>query len=216
MEQSAYFEQMRNNRKDEILQAAKEIFLTQGIQDFSMQQLAQQLDISTVTLYKYFKNMDDIIDALQEEVVEPTMARILTISSSEKEETDPVDALTDLLQNFFDAVLKDQDNVALMLLFEVHSRNQSQVTYEQLHTLPNTNDVSAHMAELIDEGKKNGIIRPELDTAQTVDTIEQINTAMLQHIGVLNKKRFKKQLPDIKRQISQLLEMYASYLRASV
>lgn len=45
------------------------MIVAQGIDTFNIQQLARKLDISTVTLYKYFKNSDDIISALQKEII---------------------------------------------------------------------------------------------------------------------------------------------------
>jgi len=70
MDQSAYFEQMRNKRKTEILCAARKLMLAFGPDAFNMQQLARTLDISTVTLYKYYKNSDDIVLALQQDILQ--------------------------------------------------------------------------------------------------------------------------------------------------
>ena len=69
MDQTAYFEQMRQKRRSEILETARRMILDQGLFSFSMQGLAQTLDVSTVTLYKYYKNIlkerynvDDVSD----------------------------------------------------------------------------------------------------------------------------------------------------------
>ena len=56
MDQAAYFNQMREKRKNEILSAARKMLLKDGAASFTMQKLAKKLDISTVTLYKYFKS----------------------------------------------------------------------------------------------------------------------------------------------------------------
>ena len=64
MDQTAYFEQMRQKRRSEILETARRMILDQGLFSFSMQGLAQTLDVSTVTLYKYYKNSIAIIEDL--------------------------------------------------------------------------------------------------------------------------------------------------------
>ncbi len=64
MDQTAYFEQMRQKRRSEILETARRMILDQGLFSFSMQGLAQTLDVSTVTLYKYYKNSTAIIEDL--------------------------------------------------------------------------------------------------------------------------------------------------------
>ena len=56
MDQTAYFEQMRQKRRSEILETAHQLIMEQG--------LAQTLDVSTVTLYKYYKNSIAVIEDL--------------------------------------------------------------------------------------------------------------------------------------------------------
>ena len=64
MDQTAYFEQMRQKRRSEILETARQLIMEQGLASFSMQGLAQTLDVSTVTLYKYYKNSIAVIEDL--------------------------------------------------------------------------------------------------------------------------------------------------------
>ena len=58
MDKAAYFEQLRQKRRNDILDAAQDMILQQGMDDFNIQQLARKLDLSTVTLYKYFKKSE--------------------------------------------------------------------------------------------------------------------------------------------------------------
>ena len=52
------------SRKDQILEAALEIFTVKGFTaDFTMSSLAKNLDIGKSTIYEYFENKDDIIKA---------------------------------------------------------------------------------------------------------------------------------------------------------
>src|SRR5437868_15488766 len=48
--------------KDEILQKSLEYFLKHGIREMSNQKLVELLGISTKTLYKYFKNKEDLLE----------------------------------------------------------------------------------------------------------------------------------------------------------
>ena len=82
MDQAAYFNQMRENRKNEILTAARKMLLKDGVVSFTMQKLAKKLDISTVTLYKYFKNMEDVMTAIADEIIPRTVT--LTLDENEK------------------------------------------------------------------------------------------------------------------------------------
>ena len=73
---------MREKRKHEILTAARKMLLKDGTASFTMQKLAKKLDISTVTLYKYFKNMEDVMTAIADEIIPRTVA--LTLDENEK------------------------------------------------------------------------------------------------------------------------------------
>ena len=64
MDQTAYFEQMRQERRSEILETTRQLIMEQGLASFSMQGLAQTLDVSTVTLYKYYKNSIAVMEDL--------------------------------------------------------------------------------------------------------------------------------------------------------
>jgi len=50
--------------KDRILQAALRQFLKYGIRKMSIQKLVAPLDISTKTIYKYFKNKEELLEAV--------------------------------------------------------------------------------------------------------------------------------------------------------
>lgn len=50
--------------KDEILQAALNLCLQLGIRQMSIQKLVESLNISTKTVYKYFKNKEELLEAV--------------------------------------------------------------------------------------------------------------------------------------------------------
>jgi len=48
--------------KDEILQTALEQFLKYGIREMSIRKLIASLGISTKTVYKYYKNKEELLE----------------------------------------------------------------------------------------------------------------------------------------------------------
>lgn len=50
--------------KDEIVQASLNLCLQYGIRQMSIQRLAESLNISTKTVYKYFKNKEELLEAV--------------------------------------------------------------------------------------------------------------------------------------------------------
>src|SRR5260370_36117169 len=67
----------RQKRKEElrrvILDAAREIFVHEGYEKFSMRKLAEKIEYSPGSVYLYFKNKEELFECL----VEESFARLL-------------------------------------------------------------------------------------------------------------------------------------------
>jgi AcrR family transcriptional regulator len=74
----------------EILNSARELFIDDGYEKFSMRRLAEKIDYSPTTIYLYFKNKDDLLLAICEEVAEQFMTRLSHIRSVQSK---PLEAL---------------------------------------------------------------------------------------------------------------------------
>jgi len=57
-------EREKKNRREGIIKAAKKLILKQGIEGMSMNQVAELTELNKATLYLYFDNKDDLIDAI--------------------------------------------------------------------------------------------------------------------------------------------------------
>ncbi len=57
----------KNQRRDAILAAAKRLILKHGVEGMSMNQLAESTELNKATLYLYFQDKDDLIDAVVHE-----------------------------------------------------------------------------------------------------------------------------------------------------
>src|SRR5262245_55401325 len=53
-----------HERRDEILAAAKELFIAEGYETVTTRKLAERAALSQTSLYVYFKSKEDILDAL--------------------------------------------------------------------------------------------------------------------------------------------------------
>ncbi len=53
----------KNRRRSDILKAAKRLILKHGVEGMSMNQLADTTELNKATLYLYFSDKDDLIDA---------------------------------------------------------------------------------------------------------------------------------------------------------
>ena len=78
----------------EILDAARDLFVNEGYEKFSMRKLAEKKECSPRTIYLYFKDKDDLLFALCEEVAERLFADLTNIR---KVQSDQVESLRQAL-----------------------------------------------------------------------------------------------------------------------
>ncbi|MBF0534182.1 MAG: TetR/AcrR family transcriptional regulator [Nitrospirae bacterium] len=83
----------------EILDSARELFIKDGCEKFSMRKFAEKIGYSPTTIYLYFKNKDELLLAICEEVSEQFLNNIRHIRARQ---SNPLDALRQALLNFID------------------------------------------------------------------------------------------------------------------
>jgi len=60
-------EREKENLRQEILDAARQLFVKNGYDNVSMRQIAEKIEYSPTTIYLYFKDKDELIQSLVEE-----------------------------------------------------------------------------------------------------------------------------------------------------
>jgi len=95
----------------EILDAAREIFINDGYDGFSMRKLAEKIDYSPTTIYIYFKNRDDLLFALCEEFFADFFSELKRIRSISQ---DPVETLRQALLYLIEFGLKNPDQYKVL------------------------------------------------------------------------------------------------------
>jgi AcrR family transcriptional regulator len=85
--------------RQEILKSARELFINDGYEAFSMRRLAEKIDYSPTTIYQYFKDKDELLIAICEELAERFLANLSRIRANISE---PLDALRHALLYLID------------------------------------------------------------------------------------------------------------------
>lgn len=200
MDQTAYFNGMRERRRREILAMAKEMFLTEDPKSFTMQNLARRLDISTVTLYKYFKNSDAVIDAVVRSIYEEDKLRMMEVSR----EGDVLDQVMDTLALFFRRMHENRRENALLFLFDSHTR--------AIDRSPQEKDFAHHMEALLLQGQREGMIRTDSSPKELWQFLVQTNLAVVQRVSLLDEEEYQRTKPEIEQWTNRLLAMVRCYL----
>ncbi len=215
MDQAAYFNQMREKRKHEILAAARKMLLKDGAASFTMQKLAKKLDISTVTLYKYFKNMEDVMTAIADEIIPRTVTLIL--DENEKiiqsdSHISPLEQFLQLFHSFFNETLKHKDDLTLLLLIDTYTQDAPTSQKQSDKIALCTEALNTRIEQLLLQALKNGELKKDIDIARSLNFIHTITLSTLQHIGLLSAKEFKNQKQELQIHVDEIIAMLRMYL----
>lgn len=219
MDQTAYFNQMREKRKNEILTAARKMLLKDGAVSFTMQKLAKKLDISTVTLYKYFKNMEDVMTAIADEIIPRTVA--LTLDENEKimqsySHISPLEQFLQLFHSFLSETLKHKDDLTLLLLIDTYTQDTPATQKQSDKIALCTDALNTRTKQLLLQALKNGELKKDIDIARSLNFIHTITLSTLQHIGLLSAKEFKNQKEELQIHVDEIIAMFRVYLTAEL
>ena len=76
--------------RQQILSAARELFVNEGYENVSMRKIANKIEYSPTTIYLYFKDKTDLLDSVCKE----TLLNLLeTLEQLKRDTTDPVETL---------------------------------------------------------------------------------------------------------------------------
>ena len=62
--------------KERILDAARQVLLSEGYRNFSLRKIAREIDVSATSIYLHFENKDDLVHHLMEEAIERLNSRL--------------------------------------------------------------------------------------------------------------------------------------------
>jgi AcrR family transcriptional regulator len=77
--------------RQDILDAARELFIREGYQAVSMRKIAEKIEYSAATIYLHFRDKDDIFDHLSEEAFGKLLAKLQSTACEAAQ--DPVEGL---------------------------------------------------------------------------------------------------------------------------
>jgi len=167
-------ERERRRRRREILDAALEVFSEKGYHDVSMLEIARRADFAVGTLYKFFKNKEDLYKSL---IVTKAEEYHRVLKEVLARDDDVVKVLKDYIATKVGAFA---DNVAALRLYltEVHgaSFNLKAGLDPELRKL--YDELIEALASVFRSGIRKKVIR-KLDPYQMSVALEGITTAFL-------------------------------------
>lgn len=152
-----------DERRDDILQAARELFLTKAYDKTTMQDIMRKLNIAKGTIYHYFDSKEAILEAVVEMLVDEELRRKKRLMQSER--CRGLDALEKMrLLATSDSLAKENEK----LLDHLHHPGNTVMHARQLGRY--LNQLAPIYAAVFEEGCAQGIFKIEhpLESAEFI------------------------------------------------
>lgn len=105
------FQQIRDERREQILQEATRLFLEKGVASLKIGDLAREAGMSQGLLYRYFANKEEIMATL----VERAKSRVMPLIREAIEQPGtPLERLTSLTERWLQLILDDPNRFQLI------------------------------------------------------------------------------------------------------
>jgi len=172
-----------------ILKAADELFLTNGIEKTTMDQIAKKAEFSKPTLYGYFKDKDEVFYALVYDFMKKIQAKVVKIQKSKDEFIKKYLMLCNSIYSlafkyplYFEGLI---NNIEVDIFSEL-----TPVVYKEIYSVGE--EINAVLIELVQEGKSLNYINKEYKDMEIVLYIWSAVSGVIRM--ALQKNEYKKML----------------------
>ena len=163
-----YAERRREALREQIVEAAFEVFSERGYHDAGIADIARRLGIGHGTFYRYFENKRDILDHVIAATVARALDALVAENAPEAATTLPeYRAQVERIVAALDALLRDDPRVMRLLLLQAPGVDGA-LEARLLDVLGAAAQVTAGYLE---NGRERGFLRADLDPAATAEAL---------------------------------------------
>jgi AcrR family transcriptional regulator len=172
-------EREREQRREEILNAAQRVFFEKGLQTATMDDIAESAELSKGTLYLYYKSKEDLYLAVMTRGMELLCGVFAEAISTDQSTLEHIKNLGIAYYDFFES----RRHYFRMFSFFQHPEFHKQVSSEMLNacTLENQK-IWKLVVDLLDKGIEEGLLRSDLYPAEMAVMLWLSLTAILVRI----------------------------------
>ena len=174
-------EREKEQRKSDIIDAAEKVFFSKGLDDASMDEVAENAELSKGTLYLYFKNKEELYLAIHlrgNRILRDMFAKAVSTSQSGLEKTRAIG------RSYFEYYQNHPDYFNAMIYYEsreIDFADNSPVAQQCLLLGKETLDI---LAGAITEGIEDGSIRSSVDPIKAAISLWGQSTGIIQIISL--------------------------------
>jgi len=148
-------ERERKMRRQQIMDAAKQVFASKGFGGATMENIAENAEFSPATLYLYFKNKDELFASLNLGMLQDLIPRMEDVR--DRKDLNPEKRIMALAKALYEVYLTDPLNVVNVLRFQSKGRLRH-LSVELSSQIRNcTKQYIRAIADIFEEGVREGV-----------------------------------------------------------
>lgn len=179
----------KERRRNDIIDAAERVFFSNGLENATMDDVAEQAELSKGTLYIYFKSKEDLYLAITKRGLDILTSMFEKASATASLGIEKIYAIG---QAYRDFSKKHTDYFQAMAYFDLRIKEISDESPNAKLSIEQGEKVLTICAEAIQYGIEDGTIRSDIDPKKTAIVLWGQTNGILQLI--LNKGKHMKEM----------------------
>jgi len=203
-------EREKEQRRKAIIDAAEQVFFSKGVDNATMDEVAEKAEFSKGTLYLYFNNKDELLHAIIGRGLEILYNMFKTRAENEKKGIDKIKAIG---KAYFEFYKEYPDYFTTMLHQDTHKFDPETMGKNPNYARCNEigNNIFGLMQKAVTTGITDGTIRQDLDPVK-LSLVLWSHSAGVMHIfktkEAMVENMFKLTVEEIVEYSSRLIEDY--------
>ncbi len=173
-------EREKEQRRAAIVSAAEELFFTKGIDNTTMDEIAERVELSKGAIYLYFKSKEELFAAIAQRGL--TILREMFIAAALRGKNG-LEKLRSIGDEFYRFHMEYPNSFSALFYHEIHAawHNREDVISEEL--LKQGEDIMEMTARVIQEGITDGSIRAGVDPQMAAIILEGFLTGIIRMVS---------------------------------
>jgi len=158
-------EREKEQRRNAIIDAAEKVFFSKGVENATMDEVAEEAELSKGTLYLYFKNKTDLFHAIVARALNMLYNDFKKVTKKEKK---GIDKIKSIGKAYFQFYKNQPDYYGTLLHQDIYefTPDDPEENFNVTLCMETGNKIFGLMRECVLAGIEDGTIREDLDPAK--------------------------------------------------
>ncbi|MGG4480480.1 TetR/AcrR family transcriptional regulator [Paenibacillus illinoisensis] len=205
-----WHQNFKNKNREALIAAAKELCMKQSFLNVNIKDICSEAGISRVTFYKHFQSMDELILAVQVEILESMTGYVKNAASPEM---NGQEMLASMLEAWVHYASTHLGYIKFVLLFDLHydAYDSGQELKEQYNLFIKRKKEQHFLLDALETGYQDGTLKPDPDPLNTAHFIFVSMMSMLQKMSLASEEDHVTVQSDLKF-AKRFVEMLVQHL----